>query len=256
MLIVIPISKTDESLIYSFSRIMRFFGPYLNHEVLFVCKKSDQGLARQVKNNISSLFKTSSDCIIDENIKQGWPEGPNGYWRQTIIYLRGIKNDKPWYWMELDVTPLKDKWLDELEKDYYHAGLPFFGCVSQASYFYPTHLSGCAIYPYDISEYTNNWKWVHNSNTAFDIISSGEIMKYLVFDSYKMLNYFQTEEYKFNQDYKSFSLKKRRINFDTGRQKDIENKEIELGSTLLHHGCKDGSLSEEVIKNYDYFINQ
>ena len=39
-------------------------------------------------------------------------------------------------------------------------------------------------------------------------------------------------------------------------KKDIENKEIELGSTLLHHGCKDGSLSEEVIKNYDYFINQ
>jgi hypothetical protein len=253
MLVVIPISKTDENLSYSFCRIMNFFGPYLNHEVLFTYKKSDQKLANEIKQKISCLFKDSSDCIIDENVKVGWPQGPNSYWRQTILHLRHIKNNKPWYWMESDVTPLKDQWLDELEKDYYESGYPFFGCISEETPFYPFHLSGCAIYPADISSYTNNWKWVHNSDLAFDIICSGEIMKNLVFDSYKLVNYFQTENYKFNKDTLDFSFDKRKLFFDLGRQNDIERKPIELDITLLHHGCKDGTLAEKIMKNYDYF---
>jgi hypothetical protein len=253
MLVVIPISKTDENLPHSFCRIMNFFGPYLNHEVLFTYKKSDQKLADEIKQKISCLFKNSSDCIINENTKQGWPVGPNSYWQQTIIYLRNIKNKNPWYWMELDVTPLKDEWLDELQEDYINTALPFFGCVSESSYFYPSHLSGCSVYPADISEYNNNWKWVHNSNMAFDILCSGEIMKYLVFDSYKMLNFFKTEKYKFNKKNKTFDMQKINMPFDNGREKDIEKKEIVLGFSLLHHGCKDGSLAEEVMENYDYY---
>jgi hypothetical protein len=155
--------------------------------------------------------------------------------------------------MELDVTPLKDGWLDELEKDYSEAGFPFFGSVSEPGYSYPFHLNGCAVYPPDISEYTNVWKWVHNSNIAFDIICGAEIMKYLVFDSYKMLNYFQTQYYKYDLDNNLFSFGKRYQPFDVGRQKDIEKKEIELGYSLLHHGCKDGTLAEEIMKNYDFY---
>jgi hypothetical protein len=252
MLVVIPISKTDENLSYSFCRIMNFFGPYLNHEVLFTYKKSDQKLVDEVKQKISCLFKNSSDCIVDENVKVGWPQGPNAYWKRTILHLRNIKNKSPWYWMELDVTPLKDKWLDELEKDYLDAGFPFFGVVAESSHYYPFHLSGCAIYPPDISNYTNNWKWVHNSSVAFDLICSAEIMEYYVFDSLKMINYFKTEKYKFEGG--DFSLEKIHIMFDTGRQKDIEKRPIFLGFSVLLHGCKDGSLAEEVMKHYDYIV--
>jgi hypothetical protein len=253
MLVVIPISKTDEILCKNFSEIMNFFGPYFDHEALFVYKKSDMKLANQIKQNISYLFGNYSDYFIDENIINSWPIGPNSYWRKTILYLRSINNNKPWYWMELDVTPLKDEWLDELEKDYINAGLPFLGCVSESSYYYPSHLSGCAVYPPNISDYNNNWKWVHNSNTAFDIICSGEIMKYLVFDHYKMLNYFRTEKYKFDPKSNIFDFTKRYLFSDNGREKDIKKKELIIGHSLIHHGCKDGSLADEIIKYYDLY---
>lgn len=253
MLVVIPISKSDEVISDSFCKILNFFGPYLDHDVLFTYKKNDEQLVRSIKEKISFLFKKSYDCIVNENAKTGWPQGPNAYWKETILYLKSINNKNPWYWMESDVTPVKENWLNEMEEDYYNNHKPFFGSVSEASYNYPSHLSGCAIYPPDISNYTNHWKWIHNSDMAFDIICSAEIMKYQVCDSYKMLNYFQTQKYQLHG--LSFSFEKRHIPFDIGRQKDIEKKEIEINKTLVVHGCKDGSLSDVIIYNYDLLKN-
>jgi hypothetical protein len=250
MLVVIPLSKSDKILSDSFCNILNFFGPYLNHEILFTYKKNDKELVDSVKKKICHLFKKSQDCIVSQNAKTGWPQGPNAYWKETIAYLKSINNKNPWYWMESDVTPVKEGWLDEMEYDYYHNNKPFLGCVSEASFNYPFHLSGCAIYPPNISDYTNNWKWIHNSNAAFDIVCSVEIMRYQVFDSYKMLNYFQTQKYKLDSG-RFFSFEKRYIPFDVGRQKDIEKKEIEINKTLVVHGCKDGSLSNVIIYNYD-----
>jgi hypothetical protein len=250
MIVVIPLSKSDEAISDKFCNILNFFGPYLNHEVLFTYKQSDRELVRYVKERISSLFKKSHDCIVSEQVKTGWPHGPNAYWKETILHLKKINNKIPWYWMESDVTPVKDNWLDEMEYDYNYHNKPFFGCVSEASYDYPFHLSGCAIYPPNISDYTNNWKWIHNSDVAFDIICSTEIMRYQVFDSYKILNYFQTQKYKLD-NFRFFSFEKRNIPFDIGRQKDIEKKEIEINKTLVVHGCKDGSLADIIINNYD-----
>ena len=200
MLIAVPLSKSDEALSDKFCNILNFFGPYSSHELLFVYKKSDHSLINRAKERIGFLFKNSQDCIISEDAKTGWPCGANAYWRETIRYLRNINNKSPWYWMESDVTPVKDNWLDEMEGDYYYHKKPFFGCVSEASYNYPLHLSGCAIYPPNISDYTNNWKWVHNSTAAFDLVCSAEIMKYQVFDSHKMLNYFKTQNYKLDNE--------------------------------------------------------
>ena len=250
MLIVIPISESDKAISDKFCNILNFFGPYFNHEILFVYKSKDQELVNSVKEKISFLFKAAQDCIVDENVKTGWPHGPNAYWRETIKFLKKINNKIPWYWMESDVTPVKDNWLDEMESDYNYYGKPFFGCVSEASYDYPFHLSGCAVYPPNISDYTNNWKWIHNSELAFDIICSAEIIKYQAFDSDKMLNYFQTQNYKLDNG-RLFSFEKRHIPFDIGRQKDIEKKEIEINKTLVVHGCKDGSLADIIINNYD-----
>lgn len=249
MLVVIPISKSDERIVDSFCESIVFFGPYSSHDILFVHKASDKELANKVKAKLSYLFKTSLECIVNENVKTGWPEGPNAYWRETIFFLKKIKNKNPWYWMESDVTPMKNDWLDEMQWDYYYYNKPFFGSVSNASYNYPFHLSGCAIYPHDIGEYTNHWKWINNSTVAFDLICSTEIMKHQVFDSDKMLNYFKTYKYRLEKD-DDFCFEKIHIPFDLGRQKDIEGKKIQINKTLVVHGCKDGSLFKTLKNNY------
>ena len=88
MLIVIPVSVTDEKLINDFSDCLNHFGPYSNHELLVVSRPSDILHAVNLLNRIKSKFKTIDIHAFPEDGKRGWPQGPNFYWQETIKYLK------------------------------------------------------------------------------------------------------------------------------------------------------------------------
>ncbi|NBQ48139.1 MAG: hypothetical protein EBU33_06775 [Sphingobacteriia bacterium] len=125
MLVVIPVSSHDASLVDDFCRAIEFFGPHEDHEVMVVSRPMDQAYARAVLSRVDGSFGESSLCLFNEDGPQGWPQGPNFYWSQTIKYLKSQKNALPWFWMELDTTPVEEGWLDELEGEYIKSGLPF-----------------------------------------------------------------------------------------------------------------------------------
>jgi len=247
MILVLPISKTDKKLINSFCDILRSLGPYEKHKVLYVYKKSDAKLVNKVKSNFKNIFGSVDDCIIGDECPIGWPTGPNYFWRQAISFLQERKNDLPWYWMELDVTPIKKNWLDLLENEYLYFGKPFMGFVANISNNYPRHLSGCAIYPPNISLYTNEWKWIHRSGMAFDIVCGAklEVIRNTHFGM-SMLNLFRSKNFKIDND--GLVYDRPYSPFEFGLREDLKMQKI-TKNTLVIHGCKDGSLARIIKEN-------
>jgi hypothetical protein len=249
MLIIIPVSVTDEKLIDDFSDCLNHFGPYTNHELLVVSRPSDILHAVKLLNKIKSKFKTSDIHAFPEDGKRGWPQGPNFYWQETIKHLKEERKNKlPWLWMELDMTPLKHNWIDILEKEYKKCGKYCLGwtqnttTVTDDGVIVPLtkHLVGAAIYPPDIDVCCTIWKHVDKIATAFDVLCQFE----LVPNSHHtnlFQHCFRTQDYK---EIAPNCIKGEDNNgFPGGLRFDIP---IDPNA-VLHHGCDDGSLARLLV---------
>lgn len=249
MLLVLPISQSDKNIINDFSNLLKLFGPYKKHDVLYVSKKSDSCTLNNLKNKLAGIFRNEMQCLIDDlDCPVGWPKGPNFFWRETVSFLKKNNNKLPWYWMESDVTPMKKGWLDLLEIEYYDAGSAFMGIIANPNYTYQAHLSGCCIYPPNISLFTNYWKWVHNTDMAFDLVC-GSVKKVLenTYHSGKMVNFFRTRNFSLDL-YGALTFERIPLGFNIGLDMDFKNQKVN-NSTLVIHGCKDSSLHKIVFSN-------
>jgi len=137
VIIVIPVCKNDFkdplTVFNGLMKTLRHFGPCLKHDLLIVTRPSDIEYANAVYGNIYDLFNKANLHVFSENGVEGWPEGPNFYWKNTISYLRDINNDKPWFWMEMDCLPLKKNWADILEEEYMKKGKPCLGTIQDTT---------------------------------------------------------------------------------------------------------------------------
>ena len=55
-----------------------------------------------------------STYIFDLDCDMGWPTACNYYFQQAAWFI-GSNYDEPWLWYELDTTPTRSGWLDEIE---------------------------------------------------------------------------------------------------------------------------------------------
>lgn len=94
----------------------------------------------------------------------GWPEGPNCAFRQAAWYFYG---KTPWLFQESDAWPLVPEWLERIEADYKACGKPFMGDLSPAGKGYQEHLSGVAVYPANMPDYSAKTVMAHAM--AFDV---------------------------------------------------------------------------------------
>jgi hypothetical protein len=244
MLIVVPVSKTDLNLIDPFVECFNFLGQYKNHSLLVVGRKEDSYYIEYVFNKIKINFKKENQKIQTfENVPEGWPLGPNSYWKKTIEHLEKQGNTLPWLWMELDVCPLKKGWASILEKDYYTNNKPFYGCLEDTTtltmdeelVFLTKHFVGAGIYPPNISKYSTNWKHVDRIPTAFDVICQFEFAP-LSHNSELFQHNFRTDNYRKAENGEIICDDKN--NFKGGRK---FNKNLSSKAVILH-GCKDATL--------------
>jgi hypothetical protein len=249
MLIVIPVSFSDEKLIKDFSKCLEHFGPYENHHLLVVSRPSDASLAVNVFNKVKSSFASSEIFCFEQDGTKGWPQGPNFYWRSTINYLKNTNNQLPWLWMELDMTPLKHGWIDTLEQEYNISGKHCLGwtqdtttvTTDQIIIRLTKHLVGAAIYPPDISECCTIWEYVDRIPTAFDVLCQWELIPN-THHTTLFQHCFRTQNYKKLKDGK---IKGEDHNgFPGGLRFDFP---IDPNA-VLHHGCDDGSLARLLTK--------
>lgn len=251
MLLVVPVSKTDLNLIEPFTSCFNLFGPYDDHSLLVVGREEDQYYIDYVFNKIKINFnKGQQSTKTYKGIPNGWPLGPNAYWKETIIYLEKINNQLPWLWMELDVFPLKKGWASLLREDYYEKNKPFYGCLEdtttltldEETVFLTKHFVGAGIYPPKVSDFSKNWKHVDRIPTAFDVICQFEFAP-LTHHSELFQHNFRTDNYRKTED--GAIICDDRNNFKGGRK---FNKPVSSKAVILH-GCKDKTLYDLISNN-------
>ena len=242
MLVVIPVSASDNEILEDFCAAVKKFSPYL-HDVLFVARPADLSSLAMVSDRLRGCFRSESAYLFSSDGPRGWPAGPNFYWQQTIVRLTEVGNAQPWIWLEMDCTPLRDGWLDDLEGEYYHCGKPFLGMFGESKVVGKTgkvmllskHLVGVAVYPPEICDHLKIYDH-REFNVAFDYLYQYEMIP-LSCESAIMHHGFRTKGF-YEQDGEMRCSDA--SNLPVGKR---HNQPVPAG-IALHHGCVDGSLSK------------
>lgn len=259
MIIVVPVSSTDKEVVQEFIQMFNLFGPYENHELVVVSRPQDQKMGREVYRAIEDNgFIKKRHHTFDEDGRRGWPGGPNHYWRETALFLRDeyINTDKPWLFLEMDMTPIHKNWADALEEEYLEVGKPFMGNLSwtttttseQEILNLCQHLVGAAIYPPNLDPYSKLWTKVNHINTAWDVLLQWELPQHS-HDTDLMQLCFRTGNYtKQRSDNGDWEIKGEDRDKWPGDGTYTFAKPINIGTAVLVHGCNDGSLARLVYK--------
>jgi len=232
MLVVVPVSSHDEPLIEDFCDIVRFFSLYKSHSLLVVHRPFDVKFGQTVFERLNRKFGESTIFEFPENGPIGWPSGPNHYWSETIKYLESKKNKMPWFWMEMDTTPIENNWLNSLSKEYELCGKLCLGSLIQLPGSSCPHLDGVAVYPPDLRKICNSWKSI-SPEIAFDVWCREEIHKQSIQSKIIQQNFRSTNYMCTNSGLIGDSKKK---------QNSVVRKEC-----MVVHGCVDGSLARLIL---------
>ena len=261
MLIVVPVSNTDDNLIEDFVKIFNLFGPYDRHELLVVCRPSDESYGRKVYDRIAipqNNFRKEEFHAFWGDGPAGWPVGPNFYWKWTADLLIKRDNKLPWLWMELDMTPLRTGWADALDIGYRQCKKPFMGNFGDTTVVTGEkklvklckHLVGAAVYPPCINEYSKIWTHVPEINTAWDVLCQWEFVP--LSHETKLIQFcFRTQNYRKELDV-NFPARQIVIGEDTNGfpgEWDFDNP-IDFENAVIMHGCNDGSLARLLYTEY------
>lgn len=249
MLIVIPVSSHDASLIPAFSKAVRHFGAQSGFEAVVVARPSDEGHAQDLKQELDGLFDSVTVHVFSQDGPSGWPLGANFYWSSTIHYVQTVRRSaQPWLWMELDCVPLAKDWAMRLLTEYNLAKMPFMG-VKQKTHATDNmgqiaaagdHMVGAGIYPANISQFSQLWPFVPQMPTPFDVVCQWEIVPRL-HDTKLIQHGFRTRKYTRKPD---------------GTLQGVDENEFPHGirfdqpvrpDAVLFHGCDDGSLIEAIL---------
>lgn len=239
MLLVVPVSRHDSALSEDFCDVLSFFAPY-NHQLLVVSRPTDSEFAQEVLRRLGRFFVGSELHLFPEDGPQGWPLGPNFYWQGTIEYLRDSENVLPWFWMEMDTTPIEERWLDALEDEYLECDKKCLGVLQSNIGQNTKHLLGVAVYPPRVDQICRRWVTAAETRLAFDVLCQDELVP-VAAESRLLQNNFRTEYYRCtNEGLRGIDLQFRPngVTYDAP---------VKPGVALVH-GCNDGSLARLILQ--------
>lgn len=202
MLVIIPVSEADEQMIGPVSELIIKLGGCANHDLLVVGSTDCEPLVNRLHVNLKSQFRNSSTFVFS-CLAKGWPLGPNAYFRNTVSYLYTEYNiNQPWYWFELDNTPLKPGWMDALQKEYTAAHAVFMGAKHPTFYADQNnklvikgyHMAGTGIYPVNFIQLSDIWRF--EEGVAFDVWIQWEVLKGGLTDTPLIQHNWRTDNYR------------------------------------------------------------
>lgn len=154
--------------------------------------------------------------------EMGWPRACNAMFKTAYNAVRA-RYREPFFWIETDCVPLRSGWLDEFEQEYKQAGKPFMGCIATVPC---RHLTGCAIYPWDIHKY--NVAVLQADEKAWDCVNPEATLRH-------------THHTKLHCHIWGDYVRNIAPSFPTEKSMRIIPKEA-----ALQHRCKDGSAIERL----------
>ena len=248
--LAIPVSKSDLDLLVPFVNACRHLGA-INHRIIFFPTYEVSGLISASVEAMKEICQSVSVIPLKSTPQGGWPKACNQHFTEVVPHM--LANGTPWYWCELDVTPLKHGWADMLETEYRNCKMPFMGSVVQTRRINPetkkmeqsssrTHMTGCGIYPADFGRpgmpYGNLWKFAPQMDIGFDVYQGDEIRRF-VHDSPNMQHMWGTVNYR---ELGGQILCDQKANAPEGS----DHSGPVLPNAIVCHGCKDGSLAKLV----------
>ncbi len=255
MLFVFPVSASDHELVEPLTKTIKKLGPIGNHSAIISSTPTAVKAAQHLQKELQSSFKTVDLFVLDTEPAGGWPKACNIHFRDTAyhIYERFGQIIQPWYWFELDNTPLVRGWADELQKEFNVSGKPFMGVVHPTHFVSGydedgkpdtfeqrgSHMVGTGIYP------SNLWK--RSTMIKFLVEPFDVEMQYeIVADCHNtplIQHNWSTGSYK--RDAKSNKVVCKSLH--PGRSPLKHDNPVRDNAVVLH-GCKDGSLADVVCR--------
>jgi hypothetical protein len=147
MLAVLNFSHRDRDLALNLLRWITELGGCKGHDLFLSCNRmaAEANMHADLAEEAAKSFDNVGLAVQGSEDERGWPVACNHAWREMVYFIHA-RVQKPWLWLEPDVTPLKPGWMDAISAEYDKAGKGFMGCdVNVAGS--KRHVSGIAVYP-------------------------------------------------------------------------------------------------------------
>lgn len=234
LLVVIPFISQEAPFVLKNLELMRKLDGRLKNPALIAYEQGTR-LAYDIVESARSTFGEVSVFEYDRWTGQKeWPHGANYAFKTVASHISDKKNKLPWLWLESDAIPLCKGWLDVLYAAYAAAGKPLAGHVVGGM----EHMNGCGIYPPDLREYSI--RAFTSMKTPWDVAMKAETQPYTANLNHLILHYWNIHE---GANY----------NGPLGAPLTVKSRaELERWITptsVLLHRCKDGSVTEVLLKD-------
>ncbi len=222
MLVVIPVCHKDEHLVLKNLDWVRELDGHVPAKVAIAYP--ERFCWKPVLDKAAPIF--SHHKLIEYSEWAGdpkWPHPQNWAWQSVARYLSS--QQEPWLWWEADSTPIKNGWLEAIQKEYEAGGKPFMGYVTDQNGTDP-HMAGVGVYPPDIAQYSVNAMLCRAA--PFDVVLARDTLRETHRANHLIQHYVHE-----NCD---------STHFPTSASVD----EIVQPGVVLFHRCKDGSLIDRL----------
>lgn len=128
MIYVFPVSTSDSSLIDPLHAAIKHLGGMQGRKCVAIGDQSARDAVDYLADRLENLNAKVEKHIFPFTCEDGWPRACNRYF--TVAAALMAKQDEPFYYFELDNTPIKAGWLDKIEGEYMAGlarGKPFMG---------------------------------------------------------------------------------------------------------------------------------
>jgi hypothetical protein len=257
MLLCIPVSLSDAKNIPLLEKAFEVFPPGSGHRLLVIGSPNASGSVEKTAQNLSKHFAgNASTYIFDLDSDMGWPTACNYYFQQAAWFI-GSSYDEPWLWYELDTTPTRAGWLDEIEDvvkalvlDSENQGRKpprYFGtsepaCLEYQGALMPNagrQMAAVGVYPSNMNDVLS-LRAISATNIIWNTFLRWYVMPFFA-ELPLIQNNWQTARYRLGKDGAIESDSVARWAWDVHFNKPLRQE------AALVHGCKDGSLLDILI---------
>lgn len=146
MLIVFPYSAKDQDQAVRLAEWIRELGSNKSHRVLIVRdRRCDLEHDKAILAALEQTFAAVETLTVNDDAYDSWPESANTMFRNAAKHIE-FTSKEPFLWLEPDVAPVKEGWLDAIAAEYASCGKHFMGDRVEVENV-PLHMSGIAVYP-------------------------------------------------------------------------------------------------------------
>ena len=241
MLIFIPITRADLQFGVPLARHIVNLGGIKRHDVvLFYSGVEAMKVADEMEDILAHQCGILKKVDSENKDERGWPMSANTMFFLSARWVERSGYKGPWYFFELDSTPMRSGWADALQDEYLSAGRPFMGVKQGNIWTSPEgvrtadggyHMVGTGIYPAPLSPHSTLWR--HLGTVSFDVFLMHETVPFM----------HHTDLIQHNWCSQNYRKEDGKIISDP--TKGHEDSGISLPicpKTMVLHGCKDLSL--------------